>query len=93
MQRLNLILNTLSRLDSQVSENLRVTHKVDGKVDALTGRVDRIEDREHQNGSPKTSWTPRDYLMAAWGMILILGAVFDKVPWSVVVHTFMSNSK
>ena len=74
MQRLNLILNTLSRLDSQVSENLRVTHKVDGKVDALTGRVDRIEDREHQNGSPKTSWTPR-LSHGGLGMILILGAV------------------
>ena len=59
MQRLNLILNTLSRLDSQVSEKSESDAQGRRESGRSTGRVDRIEDREHQNGSPKTSWTPR----------------------------------
>lgn len=42
------ILNAIYRERSMLSEVLKSVHRTEGKVDALSSRVDRIEDREHR---------------------------------------------
>ena len=46
-RRLVQILNALSKLEHVVLETMRSANRIDGKMDALSQRVDRIEDREH----------------------------------------------
>lgn len=74
-------------------EILRTSYRTEGKVDALTDRVDRIEDREFaKRSSAGPEWTPRDYMIAAAGGLVLALAVIGKAPWSVV-QSFLSVLK
>ncbi len=70
-------------------EILHIAYRTEGKVDSLRERVNRIEDREHLreitgHREPRQTWSPRDYLLTAAGIALVIAAALDKVPWSLV---------
>ena len=85
---------------NMLSEVSRTASRTEGKLDALAGRVDRMEDREHgrlssaitgQRAQSQT-WGPRDYIMAGAGVALVIAAALHKVPWQLVA-TFVSSLK
>lgn len=76
---------------------LHTTYRTEGKVDSLRERVNRIEDREHfrettGHREPRQTWSPRDYLLTAAGIALVIAAALNKVPWSLVA-TLASSLK
>ncbi len=78
---------------------LHTTYRMEGKVDSLRERVNRIEDREHSRGTTvqpvpsRKAWSPRDYILTIAGGALVIAAALDKVPWSLVVATLASSLK
>ncbi len=78
---------------NMLSEVSQTAHRTEGKLDALSSRVDRMEDREHDRHSKETTarsgmfqtWTPRDFALSLAGLVMILLAAVGKLPWSLVV--------
>jgi hypothetical protein len=50
--------------------------------------VDRIEDRELSR-RPLASWTPRDWMMAASGIAILLATVSEKIGWTTAVGALL----
>lgn len=97
IQRIYQELSALNYVLGDLVEASRMTqrevHFLTGEMSALKHQVERLEDREYgRRSSDKPAWGARDYLWAGWGVVLVLGAVFDKVPWSIV-HSFISHQK
>ena len=88
------ILDLMLREQSMLSDLTHTSYRIEGKIEMLSRRVDRIEDREHLRETtghkePSQKWSPRDYLLAISGAGLIAAAVLDKIPWSTV-QSFVS---
>ena len=82
---LNRIVDALAH-EQVLGEIYRTVYRTEGKVDALVDRVERLEDRDyrHHDKPEAEAWKPRDYMIAASGVGLVIAALLDKVPWSVV---------
>jgi len=55
-----------------------------GRITALEHRMDRSEDREHSK-TPPVSWTPRDWMMAGSGIMIVLATLSEKIGWTTAV--------
>lgn len=82
------ILNVLSRMESQLLDNTRATYRTEGKVDSLSNRVDRIEDREY-----RAKLTPKDFLSFLPGLLVLVLALAGKLSWAEALSHLIGSGQ
>lgn len=82
------ILQTQLHNTRLLTELMKESGQNTGRITTLEHRVDRIEDRELSR-RPLASWTPRDWMMAASGIAILLATVSEKIGWTTAVGTLL----
>lgn len=71
------------------SEGLLLSWLLDSHV-KLQGRVTKLETKDELRSKETTGqiagqWMPRDYMMAAFGTVMVAAAALEKIGWTTVL--------